>query len=58
MRKKVDRRKFNGGIGNTGRKKLAPDQRKQTLSFYIKAKYADKAREKIQPIIDKLNAKN
>jgi hypothetical protein len=58
MAKKVDRRKFNGGVGNSGRKKLTEGEKKQTLSFYVKGKHIKTAREKIQPIIDRLNAKN
>jgi hypothetical protein len=54
---KVDLRKYNGGKGKVGRKSIPLEQRKQTLIFYVKGKYVEKARDLIQPIIDKLNSK-
>jgi len=55
---KLDLRKNNGGKGNVGRKTMPFEERKQTLIFYIKAKHMDKARDLMQPIVDKLNSKN
>lgn len=54
---KIDKRKDNGGDRpGSGPKKIAPAEKKEPITFYVKAKLRDAARAKIQPIIDKLNA--
>lgn len=54
---KTDLRKYNGGDRpGSGRKSLPDDEKKVTVNFYIKKKHIEKARKRIQPIVDKINA--
>ena len=55
---KTDKRKFNGGARpGAGQPKLPDEEKKTPVAFQIKKKYIEKAREIIQPIVDKINAK-
>jgi len=54
----TDNRKKNGGsrIGS-GQKKLPDGEKKVTVSFQIKEKHVQIAREAIQKIVDEINNK-
>lgn len=53
-----DKRKNNGGPRTgSGRPPVADNEKKVTVSFYIKSKHLAIARAKIQPIVDKINSK-
>ena len=55
---KEDKRKNNGGARpGTGPKKLPPGEKKVTVPFQIKQKHVEKAKVKIQSIVDKINSK-
>jgi hypothetical protein len=57
-KKKEDKRVNNGGKReSTGRKPIPEQEKKKTLSFYVKSKHIETARKLIQPIVDKLNKK-
>lgn len=53
-----DKQKTRGGarIG-TGPKPIDEMEKKVTVSFYIKKKYVEAAKAKLQPLVDKINAK-
>ncbi len=55
---KTDNRKNNGGARpGSGPKEIDPAEKKEPVTFYVKAKHAKIAKAKIQPIIDKINKK-
>jgi hypothetical protein len=55
---KQDKRKLNGGArAGSGPKPIDENEKKVTVSFYIKKKHVEAAKEKIQPIVDNINSK-
>lgn len=55
---KEDKKKNRGGarIG-TGPKPIDENEKKVTVSFYIKKKHVEAAKAKLQPLVDKINSK-
>lgn len=54
----TDKRINNGGSRpGSGRKPKPDDEKKLTISFYVKKKHKQTAIAKIQPIVDRLNKK-
>ena len=54
-KKKEDGRKNNGGLGDVGRKAIPDDQKRKPLTFYIVTNKHEEAKQKILPIVEKLN---
>jgi len=55
---KIDGRKNNGGKREgSGQKKLEEDEKKIQMNFYVKQKYYQDSKVKIQKIVDKINSK-
>jgi len=55
---KIDGRKNNGGKREgSGKKKIEADEKKIQMDFYVKKKYYQDTKVKIQKIIDKINSK-
>lgn len=58
MKSKTDKRKYNGGPRpGSGRDPIDPEEKKVPIPFYIKRKHIEMAKEKLKPIIDKINSK-
>ena len=54
----TDKRKNNGGARlGSGPKKKDPLDKKVTVPFQIKLRNVEKAKAKIQPIVDRINKK-
>ncbi len=54
----IDKRKNNGGArSGTGPKLKNENEKKVTVSFYIKKKHVEAAKAKLQPLVDKINSK-
>ncbi len=46
-----------GARAGTGPKPIDENEKKVTVSFYIKKKHVEAAKAKIQPLVDKINSK-
>jgi hypothetical protein len=48
---------WGGARPGSGPKPLPPSEKKVTVCFQVKSKHKEKAKRKIQPIVDKINLK-
>jgi hypothetical protein len=55
MKPKKDNR--GGARPGAGHPTLPPEEKKVTVCFQIKSKHKEKAKRKIQPIVDEINKK-